>query len=108
MDFIDIDTAVEKVVNSPCSRFWISEERATAVISAIIRGQPILDSMRPTKREMFIELHARVCNIRNDAPEMNLYDAVFLAVNSPAPKFYMTPGYALNIIYKTKKDRHKM
>lgn len=64
--------------------------------------------MRPTKREMFIELHARVCNIRNDAPEMNLYDAVFLAVNSPAPKFYMTPGYALNIIYKTKKDRHKM
>lgn len=106
MDFIDINVAAEKVVNLPCSRFWISEERATAVISAIIRGQPITKSMHPTKREMINEIYSRVMAVRENNPQQNLCDIVFNIVNSPAPKFYMTPRYAINIIYKMKKKNH--
>ncbi len=105
--FFDITKDYGQVVNTPCSRFWISEERATAVISAIMRGQPILSSMRPTKREMFLEIYRRVLAMRNDNPDMPLCDIVFHVVNSPAPKFYMKPRHAREIIYKIKKGHYK-
>jgi len=91
------------VVNMPCSRFWISEQRAAVVVSAILRGQPVLETMRPTKREMFLEIYRRTVAMRNTHPTMPLQDVIFAVVNSPAPKFYMMPLYARRIIYDTKK-----
>lgn len=105
--FFDINQDFEQVVNQPCSRFWISEERATAVISAIFRGQPILAAMRPTKREMFTEIYHRVQAIRKEEKDMPLCDIVFEVVNSPAPKFYMHPNYARKVIYQIKQGLYK-
>ncbi len=101
--FFDINKDFALVVNSPCSRFWISEERATAVVSAMLHGQPILDSMRPSKREMFLDIYHRVLLIRDDFPDSPLSDIVFVVVNSGAPKFYMKPRHAREILYKMKK-----
>lgn len=53
--FVRLNEIGEKIVNSPSPRFWVSEERAAAVVSAIMRGKPVLETMRPTKREMFEE-----------------------------------------------------
>lgn len=105
--YFNIKKDFEQVVNMPCSRFWVSEERATAVISAILRGQPILDTMRPTKREMFLEIYSRVQEKQKEFPEMPLCDIVFFVVNSPAPKFYMKPKHASDTIYKIKRGHYK-
>jgi len=93
--------------NSPCSRFWVSEERATVVVSALLKGQYVLDSMSPQKREMFLEIFKRVQEQRKETPSMSVYDAVFLAVNSPAPKFYMTPNTVVEIISRIRRGYYK-
>lgn len=96
----------ELTVNSPSSRFWVSEERATIVISAICRGVPVLEKMNPLKREMFSEIYKRVLVLKKSNPDARLYDLVFDIVNSPAPKFYMQPRSAKEIIYKIKKGHY--
>lgn len=105
--YFNIKKDFELIVNMPCSRFWVSEERATAVISNMLRGQPILNTMRPTKREMFLEIFRRVEEKQKEFPNMPLCDIVSLVVNSPANKFYMTPRYAFNTVYKIKKGHFK-
>ncbi len=46
--YIRLSEIGERIVNSPSPRFWVSEERAAVVVSAIMRGKPVLDSMRPS------------------------------------------------------------
>ena len=105
--YFNIKKDFELVVNMPCSRFWVSEERATAVISSMLRGRPILDTMRPTKREMFLEIFRRVEEKQKEFPDMPLCDIVFFVVNSPAPKFYMKPKHASDTMYKIKRGHFK-
>ncbi len=108
--FIDITEISEEVVNMPCSRFWVSEERAMVVVAALIKGKPVLDAMRTTKREMFQEIYSRVQEYQKQFPDASLFELVLKAVNSPSPKFYMTPRSAMEIIYKIKKghyNKHK-
>lgn len=92
----------ELIVNSPAPRFWVSEERAAAVVSAIMRGKPVLDTMRPTKREMFYEIYCRVVALKELHPDWHLCELVFNVVNSPAPKFYMEVSSAIERIFKIR------
>lgn len=101
-DFIDINKVSEKLVNKPCSRFWVSEERAMVVMNALFKGRPVLNAMRPTKREMFKEIYHRVIALRKQRPHYSLFELVMHVVNSPAPKFYMLPRSAMATIYKIK------
>ena len=105
--YIDITEVSNLIVNMPCSRFWVSEERAMVVVAALIKGRPVLDTMRPTKREMFQEIFIRVTELRKKHPKSPLFDLVMEVVNSPAPKFYMRPRCAMEIIYKIKKGAYK-
>ncbi len=108
--FIDIAEISEIVVNMPCSRFWVSEERAMVIVAALIKGENILHTMRPSKREMFTEIYSRVMALKKQRPGAPLLDLVAKVVNSPAPKFYMKPRCAMEIIYKIKNgfyDRQK-
>ena len=102
-NFIDISEISESIVNMPCSRFWVSEERALVVVTKLIKGKPVLDSMRPTKRELFTEIHNRVIALQQKHPDATLTELISKVVNSPAPKFYMRPRCAMEIIYKIKK-----
>lgn len=100
--FVRLDDIGRKIVNSPSPRFWVSEERAAAVVSAIMRGKPVLDTMRPTKREMFLEIHRRVIALKKIHPDWPLGRLVLTVVNSPAPKFYMEPSSALERLFKIR------
>lgn len=102
-DYIDITEVSEEMVNMSCSRFWVSEERAMVVVSALIKGLPVLNAMRPTKREMFQEIYNRVIALQEVFLDATLSELVMKVVNSPAPKFYMRPRCAMEIIYKIKK-----
>lgn len=101
-EFIDITQISEEIVNTACSRFWVSEERATAVIRELIKGKDILKAMRPTKQEMFLEIYTRIKKLMHEKPGTPLNILITKVVNSPAPKFYMKPRCAMEIIYKIK------
>lgn len=90
------------IVNMPAARFWVSEERAAIVVSALLAGRDLPHNMRPTKCEMFSEIYRRVIALRRSRPKATLFDLVSQVVNSPAPKFYMLPRSAMDIIYKIK------
>ena len=90
------------IVNMPAARFWVSEERATIVVSALLSGRDLPENMRPTKCEMFSEIYHRVLKLRRERPKASVFELVCEVVNSPAPKCYMLPRSAMDIIYKIK------
>lgn len=79
----------KQVADSPCSRFWVSEERATIIISAMLAGRPI-SKMRENKREMFEEIFRRFAALRPLYPDAPIFELVTKIVHQPAPKFYLT------------------
>ena len=95
-----------EVSESPCSRFWVSEERATAVMSELLKGRYALDSMGQQKRDMFVEIFKRVRVELDGGCNERLFDVVFRVVNSPAPKFYMTPQSVLQILWRIKRGHY--
>ena len=97
----------EIIVNSPSPRFWVSEERATAVISAMIRGKDVLSSMLASKSEMFNEIYKRVMAIKSKGNNSHLNKIVFSVVNSPAPKFYMKASSAIEILFKVRNGYYE-
>lgn len=98
----NLDEVYKRTVNSPCKRFWVSEEWATKVISSMIRGKPI-DGFSKNKRDMYIEIYNRVEEIRLHNPELKLSTIVEEVVSSPAPCFYMTYGSAKVLLHKYRK-----
>ena len=91
----------ELVAQSPASRFWVSEERAAIVISAMVAGKP-MPRMRSNKREMFTEIYRRYLVMREVCPDKSVYELVTKIVNQPAPKFYLTPRTVGEFIYRIK------
>lgn len=89
------------VADSPASRFWVSEERAAIVISAMAAGKP-MPRMRSNKCEMFEEIYRRYLLMREDYPDKSVYELVTKIVNQPAPKFYLTPRTVGEFIYRIK------
>ncbi|MCC8072158.1 MAG: hypothetical protein LIO90_10200 [Bacteroidales bacterium] len=103
---INIHDALCHVVNQPAPRFWVSEERASAVVSSIIRGGS-LEGMHPLKREMFEEIHRRVILLRQQRPESCLFELVKEVVWQPAPKYYLSPLTARRLYYHYRMTLEK-
>lgn len=99
--YIIMPKIFEQVANSPCSRFWVSEERAAIVISTLLAGK-VIPNMRKNKREMFDEIFRRFLIVREQYPEKSIYALAIMVVNQPAPKFYMTPRTVGELIYRIK------
>lgn len=100
--FIRLPELLEKVVNSPSARYWVSEERAAIVLSAMFRGDR-LEGMSRMKREMYTDLFAEAKEIRKAHPDWSIADIAFHASRRPARKFYMLATSAKVIISKIKK-----
>lgn len=96
----------QKVADSPAPRFWVSEERAAIVISAMVAGRP-LPPMRECKRQMFQEIYARYLQARSHDPDTPLSLLVADIVNQPAPHFYLTPRTIAQLIYHINKNNRK-
>ncbi len=99
--YIVMPKIFEQVANSPCSRFWVSEERAAIVISTLLAGK-VIPNMRKNKSEMFDEIFRRFLIAREQYPEKSIYALAIMVVNQPAPKFYMTPRTVGELIYRIK------
>ncbi len=101
---------LERIVNMPSKRFWITAERAAIMVARIMKGDK-LTNMRPVRREMFFEIYRRVVELQKMQPNEHLINLAQQAIESPAPKFYLTSGTARLILYRTKKiwfkERHR-
>lgn len=93
---IYIPDLLREVVSQPCSRFWVTEERATIVVSAMMRGDYAAVGL--DKAEMYKEICRRVKALRESLPNKPLAYIVAKVVNSPAPRFYLSVGSAARII----------
>ena len=105
-DNINLSEVWKRIADMPSARFWVSEERAAIVVSRMMKGDN-LHYMRPTKREMFQEIHSRVMALLADNPSLSIYMCCIKVVSMPAPKFYMTPLSIRQTIYKIKRAWYK-
>lgn len=103
---ISLTEIAERIANSPSRRFWVSEERATIVISAMLKGDK-LSSMNPTKREMFLEIYRRYCVYRKQHPTLTKREITFHICNEEAPKWYLTPKSVIVLLHKVRKEARK-
>lgn len=92
----------QTVVNMPSRRFWVSPERATIVVCSMIKGKGQTNMLK-NKKEMYQEIYRRVLELKRQNPNTSIYDLVIQVVDSPAPKFYLTPKSARVIIYKIRR-----
>lgn len=93
-----------KVVMHESERFWVSEERADAVICKIKReGYSALKNMYPLKRKMYKVIYEKTMKMMDDNPGMSRIDAISRVLSEPAPEFYLTPSSASVILCKAKK-----
>lgn len=83
----------EGVARRPCSRFWVSEERAVAVVSAMMRGISVTERMHPSKRRMYEEIYRRTLAVRARKPGSSLASAVAEVIYTDAPEFYLSARY---------------
>lgn len=93
------------VVEMPATRFWVSASRAAVVVSRIMRGDKLYD-MRPTKREMFFEIHRRAVALQKEFSDRSIRSIIEEVVAQSAPKFYLAPSSARALILKAKKEWH--
>lgn len=91
-------------VKTPCSRFWVSEERASEIVASMLKGKKI-NNMLNEKRRMYEEIRNRVEKIRKEQPQLSLYRAVEQAIWNPAPEFYLSPESARKMIRRILLER---
>ena len=86
------------IAESPCSRFWVSLERAATVIRPLLQGKP-MPYMRPIKQQMYIEILRRVRLLIESCPSITVTDAIASAIDSPAPRFYLSPRTVYRLLH---------
>lgn len=94
-----------RVADSPCSRLWITEERAAEIIKAMLGGR--FHGVSKFKDEMYTELFSRFRRMKEENPYLPFSKLVFFAVNSPAPKFYLSPDQARVIVTRIRFSRSR-
>lgn len=98
---IRIDDICQKLTQMPAPRFWVSEERAQAVIRSIRAGRST-ERMTPTRREMYAEILRRVTELQRQDPQLSLAQAVARVVRNAAPKWYITPLSARRLLFRLR------
>lgn len=104
---VDLDRIFAQVAESPSSRFFISEIRAYELVSERRRSGD-WGIANPLRREMMDEILSRAEKILRRGEESSLRNAVYLAVNTPAPRFYLTPRSCRTIIYNAMSVRCRL
>lgn len=104
---IRMDDIFGRVVNRPCSRFWVSEERATIAVSTMLRGCGGIVTNK-LKRKMYNEIFCRYKKLRLENPRVPMSHIIYSIVNSPAPQFYLSPSQAKIVINKARAKHYSI
>lgn len=96
----------QKIALMPSSRFWVSEWRCAIVLARMFAGDK-LESMNPTRREMYLEIFNRAKALRSQDPTLTIFDLAFNVIQQPAPRFYLTPMSICVIITRIRRSMRK-
>lgn len=96
-----MDDIYKRIVKRPCSRFWVTEERAAIAVSLMLHGERVCSS--GAKLSMFREIFRRYLIERARQPGRSMASIVERIVNSPAPEFYISPSRAKSILLRARK-----
>ena len=102
---VDLDRIFAEVASSRASRFYISEERAYELVARHERTGR-WDIGNTLRREMILEIHRQACRLMERDPALTMRDAVYCAVNLPAPRFYLTPRSCRTLVYATIRESY--
>lgn len=97
-----LDLIAAGVARRPTTRFWVSEERAVAVVSAMLRGIDVTGNMHASKRRMYEEIFRRIKIVRARDSHASLAAAVSEVIYSEAPEFYLSARYVRDRIISTR------
>lgn len=100
---INTNQLLAMAIELPSSRFWVSEERATIVVSDMLKGKSI-QHMNNNKRRMYEEIHKRVLSILKHSPNLPISRVVADVIQQQAPCFYMNIDNARRIYFPQKKQ----
>ena len=104
MDHIVLDEALTLTVNSPAKRFYISADRAYGVIVRWDKyGKTRL--LSDERQEMYDELYRIIVRLREIRPELPLQHLIEIAIDQPAPKFYLKTNSAKIILCNFKRAK---
>lgn len=104
---IAVIKAFGSAVAAPAPRFWVSEQRAAAVIGKMLAGEDVTKGMYEEKRKMYEEIFERFMEVKEQHPLRTIYDIVSEIVNQPAPSSYMSAYRARNIINGERRRRRQ-
>lgn len=104
MDHIVLDEALALTVNSPAKRFYISADRAYGVIVRWDKYGPS-KLISDERQEMYEELYRIIVQLRASKPDMPLQHLIEIAIEQPAPKFYLKINSAKIILCNFKKAK---
>lgn len=99
---IVVSKMLNDIVNSPSSRFWITEQRCAIVLGQMKKGETFPDAY-PQKRAMYRELYRRAEKLWEAHPNMSVYSVASIIVEQPAPSFYMSTTLCNLIISRAKR-----
>lgn len=105
---IDNMAAIRAAVLQPCTRFWISENVALHKIRQILaKGEQCLEGMIGTKRRMYKDLMEVYYRLKAAPENAGLDDRqlAYMASDSKAKEYYMTPGSAILRICEERRKR---
>lgn len=95
------------LVHRPAKRFYISVEHAARIITQIEKGDVYHSSRSPSLKEMYYEIYARYKSYQRHHPDTGKYIIIENILATPAPRFYMEPHTAENIICKLLIEKRK-
>lgn len=101
-DIINTHDVFSHIVDCPAPRFYVSEPRATVVVTKLLQGEDI-SRMHKTKQEMYREIYSRYLIEREKYPTLSVAHVVGIVIEQQAPKFYLAPESARVMILKAKK-----
>ena len=97
--FLRTDDIFADIAKAGAKRFYITEDRAYVLLCNYNTKGEWPKGMNPLRRRMMADIKRRVAALMDDDPSLSLKDAVYKAVNSEAPAFYLTPRSIRTIVY---------
>lgn len=104
-DYISAENIVSRAIEKEAQSFYLNIEIYARIINKVRRG--CLSLRNEVKKELYLELWKRHIQIKRQNPEFNSMDCARVIAEQKAPRFYISPGSAVNLYYKLLKTNPK-